>query len=61
MPSVSSGSCVHLFESCFIFGKLAESFIYKRSLVITEAVCCHIFESFGDGGKAKSRDELYVN
>ena len=36
----------------FIFGKLAD-FIYKRSLVITEAVCCDIFESFCNGGKAK--------
>ena len=31
-----------LFSSVWIFGKLAEIFIYKRSLVITEAVCWDI-------------------
>jgi len=30
-----------------IFGKLAEFFIYKRSSLIVEAVCCDIFEIFG--------------
>ena len=34
-------------------GKLAEFVIYKRSLVITEVVCCDSFESFSFGGKAK--------
>ena len=33
--------------------KFPESFIYKRSLVIREAVCCDIFENFCNGGKAK--------
>ena len=45
----------------FIFGKSTERSIYKRSLVITEAVCCGIFESFCNNGKQKSRDELYAN
>ena len=36
----------------FILGKLPEFSIYKRSLVITEAVCCDIFESFWNCGKA---------
>ena len=40
-------------EAVFIYGKLIEYFVYKSSLVITEAVCCHIFESFSNGGKAK--------
>ena len=30
-----------------IFRKLAEFFIYKRSSLIVEAVCCDIFEIFG--------------
>ena len=37
----------------FTFETLAEVFTYKLSLVITEAVCCDIFESFRNGGKAK--------
>ena len=45
----------------FIFRKLAEFFIYKRSLVITEAVCCDIFESFAMVEKQKSHNELYAN
>ena len=32
--------------------KISGFFIYKY-LVITEAVCCDIFESFCNGGKAK--------
>ena len=52
-PTESSGSCFHLFEIAFLFGKLAEFFIYKRSLVTTEAARCNIFESFCNGGKAK--------
>ena len=28
-------------EAVSIFGMLTELFVYKRSLVITEAVCCH--------------------
>ena len=61
ISSDSSGSCFHLFEIAFIFGKLAEFFIYKRSLVITETVCCDIFESFAMAERRKSRDELYGN
>ena len=38
----------------FTFGKLAESFICKRSLVVTETVCCDIFESFYNGFNYKS-------
>ena len=44
-----------------ILGKLAERFIYKRSLVITEAVCCDIFEPTRNGGKTNHRDALYAN
>ena len=40
-------------KALFIDGKLTEYFVYKSSLVITEAVCCHIFERFSNGGKAK--------
>ena len=40
----------------FIFGKLAGLFfIYKRSLVITEAVCCDILKAFALAEKQKSR------
>ena len=45
-----------LFSSVWIaviFGKLAEFFYLQHSLVITEAFCCDIFESFCNGGKAK--------
>ena len=35
-----------------MFGKFIELFIYKRSLAITEAVCCDIFESFCNDGKS---------
>ena len=45
-PSENSGGCFHLFEYiAFIFGKLAEFFIYKRSLVITEAVCAKFLKA----------------
>ena len=43
-------------EAVFIFGKLAEVFIYKPSLVITEAICCDSFESFCNAEKQKYRD-----
>ena len=44
---------VFMFESRSSSKKIADFFIYKRSLVITEAVCCDIFGSFSNGGKAK--------
>ena len=51
LPSESSGSCFHLFESRSS----------SESRLITKAVCCDIFESFCNGGKQKSRDELYAD
>ena len=51
----SSGNCFHLFNlnRFRLRNSLAERFIYKRSLVITEADCCNVFERFSNGGKAK--------
>ena len=45
-------------EAVFIFRKLSVFlfvclFVYKCSVPITEAVCCHIFKSFCNGGIAK--------
>ena len=63
IPSQSSRSCFHLFELRSSSEKLAEFFFFfflitkvnpcKSSLIITEAVCCDIFESFWKGGKTK--------
>ena len=52
IPSESSGSCFHLFESRSSSKCLLSFIIYKRSLVITKAVML-FFESFRNGGKAK--------
>ena len=49
-------------EAVFIFGKLAEVFVYKRSSVsIIEVVCCHFVKAFSMAGKQKSFEKLYAN
>ena len=53
IPSESSESCFHLFESRTSSERWPNFFIYKRSLVISKVVCCNIFESFCTGKKAK--------
>ena len=41
--------------------KVAQFCIYKRSLVITEVVCCDILKAFAMEENQKSRDELNAN
>ena len=47
----SSGSCFHLLQSRSPSESWLNFFIYKRSLVIAEAVCCDIIENFYNGTK----------
>ena len=63
IPAESSRCYFYQFAPAFIFGKLGDVFTYKRSLVITEAVCCDIFsESFCNGGNCKiPRRVTYTN
>ena len=54
IPSESSGSCFHLINRVHLISESELNFfMYKRSLVITEAFFCDIFQSFCNGGRAK--------
>ena len=53
IPLESSGSCFHRLNRVHL-RKVSWTFHYKRSLVITEAVCCDISESFLQRWKSKN-------
>ena len=62
IPSESSGSCFYLINRVHLISESKLNFfMYKRSLVITEAFFCDIFQSFCTGGRAKLARQAVCN